>query len=246
MKERIDVTGEHDGGRRASLPLPPPRLVALEGIDGAGKTTVAKALGSLLEGRGFIAPVMRLSPQMGDAMRKLVDYPEDGRRRYQEAIPAEFRRAVYTIEAAIQFRYRAQAGPPPDLYIFDRWLQTYSVYCGPLHQYRSWFALLVDQLPPLDLLVFIRTDPAVAMGRLVSRRDWTATHWHSDALMSELKERYRLYEAMAWPSQTVFVDGNIPQEEVLAELDAILTRHLLSSSVHGHTPDKEGIQPGSS
>ena len=129
-----------------------PPIVALEGIDGAGKTTLAAALCTRLAEAGWRPRSSRLSPQMGMAMRRLVDEPTGGAQRYQDVVPSGFRHAVYVMEAAVQFTYMAEAADPADLYVFDRWLQTYDAYCEPPAVHAEWVRAVAATVPVPDVL----------------------------------------------------------------------------------------------
>lgn len=208
--------------------LPP--IVALEGIDGAGKTTLAAALCTRLAGAGRRPRSSRLSPQMGAAMRRLVDQPTGGAQRYQDVVPSGFRHAVYVMEAAVQFAYMAEVGEPADLYVFDRWLQTYDAYCDPPAVHLEWVRAVAATVPAPDVLAYVRVRPEVAAQRLAARGDWTAEHWSAAALADELRVRYEAYESMDWPAGTVVVDGSRPADEVLAALAAAVEERC------AHTP----------
>lgn len=207
------------------------QIIALEGIDGAGKTAVAKALELELSDHIRVLRC-RLSAQMGGVLRTLVDDAESGDRRYQDVIPAGFRVAAYLVDAAVQFRYEQARYQQYDLLIFDRWLPTYDVYCaGGMEALPNadWYRRLTEVIPAPGEVFHLVVDPAVAAARVRHRGDWTATHWSQQQLRADLSRLASLYETAMDPLRCRRIDAGLPLGQVV---DAILgpTWSLLSGA----------------
>jgi dTMP kinase len=222
-------TAPHDD-EYAPEPLRTYRIVALEGIDGAGKSAVAAAVEREL-GTRYRVLKTRLSVQMGEIFRQIVDVPAQGRIRYQDVIPGRFRSFTYVVDAAVQFRYLASLYDTYDLLIFDRWLPTYEVYCfgdeavapppGGDPSGEEWLRRLMGCIPRPDIVFYLRVDPRAAALRLAQRGDWTARHWGSEALLADLTRLDARYRAAMtrWPSH--LLDANAPLPQVV---DAVVER----------------------
>ncbi len=221
-------------------------IIALEGIDGAGKTAVSTAVETELN-TSFNALRTRLSVQMGNVFREMVDVPSGGAERYQDVIPGNFRFFTYIVDAAVQFRYLADIYNRYDILIFDRWLPTYYIYCadpgrgstgdsgvstGQDQPAATWRHKLISAIPKPDLIFYLKVDPRAAALRLTQRGDWTARRWSDAELLADLTRLDARYcEAMGtWPGH--IVDGNAPLPQVI---DAVLDRvaDLLDSRVAG-------------
>jgi thymidylate kinase len=218
-------------------------IVAFEGIDGSGKTTTTAAVEQavILTHRAFRT---RLSAQMGNIFRDMVDGPSDGRDRYQDVIPASFRSFTYMVDAAVQFRYLEEFYNSHDVIIFDRWLPTYHVYCtAPLEGTAPtpellaggprddiWWQKLIASIPSPDFIFYLKTDPRTAAFRLVQRGDWTARNWSDATLLADLTRLDGLYaEAMRiWPGYVI--DGNLPLPQVVDTVLEHITGALLDSA----------------
>ncbi len=205
-------------GRRA--------VIAVEGIDGAGKSTLVRNLATALNERGERSHVDRLSPKMGSVFRSLVDETVQGADRYQDVLPGGFRRAAYIVDAVVQFRYRAEFYARHDWLLFDRWLQTYDVYCDGESRHDEWYQRVARTLPEPRVLLYVKVSPEIAVERLRGRGDWTVDNWSPERLLADLRRLDGQYEACMtrYPS-AVRLDGDrepdVMLSEALATIDAL-------------------------
>jgi thymidylate kinase len=197
-------------------------IIAVEGIDGSGKSTLIRSLERELSG----SMVSRPCRKTVDAFRSMVESPADRAILYQHLLPDPFRAAAYHFEASVQFRYLHDEYSAHDVVIFDRWFQTWDVYCGPVDEHHEHFRSLRDRLPVPDVLFHVEVDPGTAYDRLVARQDrWLLAYSPAElrAKITALGERYR--EVMAREPGVVVLDGTQSAEKVLASaLDSVRSR----------------------
>jgi dTMP kinase len=199
-----------------------PRLIALEGIDGAGKTTLATALVDRLGLNGRTALSSRLSARSAGIFRALVgDVGQSV--RYQDVLPGAFRRTSYIIDAVAQFGYLKETYEKYDYLIFDRWLPTYDVYCPGRSVHDEWYEKMMTTLPQPDLLFHLRVSPEVAAERIAGRGDWSLENWGPAELLADLRRLCAAYDdRMARCRGVVVLDANATADELLAQVLAAI------------------------
>lgn len=199
------------------------RIVAVEGIDGGGKSTLVRNLAAALTARGQRVHVDRLSTQMGSVFRELIDETVPGTGRYQDVLPGPFRRAAYVVDAVVQFHHRAELYGRHDYVLFDRWLPTYDVYCDGAGRHDDWYRRVAATLPTPDVLLHVKVSPEVAAERVRRRGDWTVDNWSADQLLDDLRRLDARYaQVMARYPACVPLDGNLGQAELLPAALAVL------------------------
>jgi dTMP kinase len=201
-------------------------LIAVEGVDGAGKSTLVRGLVAALDaGRNA-----------GSGRGALIETRDDESVLYQDAIPGDLRHSLYVIENLLQFRYQGPLFEQYDAVVFDRWLQTNAVYCGPVEENRAWYARLADAVPRPDVLFWLRVDPDLAYRRLVERSDrWTRVY-SPRGLRDKLEGLCAGYEREMLGAGAVVLDGAAPPEEVLARATAVLAEHGLPVPALSESP----------
>lgn len=204
----------------------PYSIIAVEGMDGAGKSTLVRGLNDALSQRQKVL-LSRPARQMSLLFRSLVERAGDDSVLYQHVLPAPFRHATYLFEASVQFRYQHDTYAQHDVVLFDRWQQTWEIYCAPIDEFEAQFQMLRDRLPRPDLLFYVRVDPAVAYQRLVARSDrWCRTYSPAD-LLTKLQNLNDAYERQMAAADVAVLDGNSTADEVLkSALEVIRQREL--------------------
>ncbi|WP_018639441.1 nucleoside/nucleotide kinase family protein [Parafrankia elaeagni] len=189
-----------------------PLLVAVEGVDGAGKTTLIRGLETLLR------PLRGSRPARvtADIFRAIAE-PDDTV-LYQSVVPGPVRRLAHLVELSAQLHYRSGPGGPPDL-LFEGWVQSWEVRCGPYgEQHRGWLEQLEDLLPRPDPLLWLRVPPALAYERMIARGDRRTRVLTPAALRARLVRQAGDYEqVMARADNVVELDGTQPPDKVLAQ-----------------------------
>jgi thymidylate kinase len=189
-------------------------IVAVEGMDGAGKSTLIRSLHDALAERCRVL-LSRPSRQMALVFRELVERTGDDSVLYQHVLPAAFRQAAYIFEASVQFQYLHETYSAHDVVLFDRWQQTWEVYCEPVDEYVEQFRALRDRIPSPDLLFYLRVEPELAYDRLVARADrWCRTYSPAE-LRAKLAGLYARYEEHMRDADVIVLDAAAPPDEVL-------------------------------
>ncbi len=195
------------GGRRYAL-------VAIEGLDGSGKTTLARGLSAALAGQHSVH-LARPARQSIQIFRDLAGDDGSGPTLYQDHVPPDFRHTVYIIETAVQFRYLDDCYSAHDMVIFDRWRQTWSVYCAEPAEHKAWLTRVASVIPVPDVLFYLRVDPQTAAARLAARGDRWARIYPPAVLVGKLTALHDRYEAEMAGTGAVVLDGLASADDVL-------------------------------
>ncbi|MFJ9772634.1 hypothetical protein ACIRVF_15545 [Kitasatospora sp. NPDC101157] len=190
------------------------RIVAVEGVDGSGKSTLLNGLEKALSADRKVIR-SRPSRAMVHAFRRIVETGRPGV-LYQDVLPDDFRHTAYVLEAAVQFRYEQPRYEAADLVLFDRWRQTWEVYCAEIVEHRSWLDRITAGLPEPDTLFWVRVDPELAYRRLVARHDRWVDVYSPDRLRAKVERLCARYEEAMRDRGAVELDGAASADEVLA------------------------------
>jgi thymidylate kinase len=194
------------------------RLIAVEGVDGSGKSTLVENLRKHLAQRSAVL-VARPARAMTAAFQQVAEKGRPDSVLYQDHIPPDFRHGTYIMETAAHFRYAREEFERQDYVLFDRWTQTWQVYCGDVTEHAEWMGQIAGTIPRPDVLLWVRADPELACRRLVARQDRWARILTADQLRAKitgLTERYEAVMARTAP-RPVVIDGSLPADRVLQE-----------------------------
>jgi thymidylate kinase len=188
-------------------------LVAVEGLDGSGKTTLVRGLAADLSGRQSVH-VARPARNSIHIFREMAGDDGIGPVMYQDHVPPGFRHSLYILETAVQFRYLDDYYAAHDLVIFDRWRHTWSVYCGEPAEHTAWLDLVASMIPVPDVLFYLRVDPRIAAARLIARGDRWARVYQPRSLVAKLAALHERYEAELAGTGAVVLDGMASEQEI--------------------------------
>jgi dTMP kinase len=194
-------------------------LVALEGIDGAGKTTQSARLAELLRQDGLDVVVSK-EPTNGPWGRKLRESAQAGRLSAEEELELFIRDRQEHVDTVI-----APALAAGQVVIVDRYYFSTVAYQGA----RGMDPKLIQEqneafAPKPDLLVIIEVPPAIGVQR-IRERGGRENHFEQE---SSLEAVARVFDTVDF-SHTLRVDGTLPLEQVTLRITDRLYSGLLST-----------------
>lgn len=194
-------------------------LVALEGIDGAGKTTQAARLESVLQGGGL--DVLRTKePTDGQWGRKLRESAATGRLSPQEELDLFMRDRAEHVQTRIQPALAAGK-----VVIVDRYYFSSVAYQGARGFDPAEILAKNEAFAPRpDLLVILDVEPTVGIQRIGARGD-KANAFEDEANLRAVAEQFR---ALDLPYM-IRVDGTLPAERITEGILEVLYSGPLAS-----------------
>jgi dTMP kinase len=198
------------------------RLITIEGLDGAGKTTLAVGLLEGLRARGLDAELLREpgGVRASELIRELVKDPELQISARAEALLYAAARAQLVEEALDPLLEQGTH------VLLDRFVDSSLAYQGGGRQLglapvREINEFATGGLAP-DLTLFLDIDPTVGRERSRERADpLDRLELESDGFFARIADAYRELAA-AHPERIRKIDASQPPEAVLAEAQAAL------------------------
>jgi dTMP kinase len=215
----IDASDPSGLCRHASLRLSsrllPGRLITIEGIDGAGKSTLAAALKDSLEQRGIDARLLREpgGVELSERLRDLVKDPALRIGARAEALIYAAARAQLVEEAV---RPLLDSGA---WVLLDRFVDSSLAYQGAgrdlgIEEIRAINRFATGDLDPHRTLL-LQIDPALARSRARARREsLDRLEGEPDDFFRRIDRAYRAL-AQADPARIRIIDAEAPPESVL-------------------------------
>jgi dTMP kinase len=206
----------------------PPRgtFITLEGIDGSGKSTQARALAETLRGRGLDVVLTREpggAPGAEAIRRLLVEGSTDRWSAETEILLFNAARRDHLERTILPALARGA------VVVSDRFADSTRVYQGAA---RADLRPLVDQLHALviglepDLTLVIDMDAHAALARGLARRSGEDRFEEFGAGFQERLRAGFLALAHDFPNRVQMVDGDRPSGVIAADIAARVTAHL--------------------
>jgi dTMP kinase len=202
------------------------RLITVEGLDGAGKTTLVAGVTRELAARGRELLVLREpgGVELSERIRELVKDP---------ALAVDARAETLLYAAARSQLVAEQLVPLLDAgqwVLLDRFVDSSLAYQGAgrglgIEQVRALNAFATGGLTP-DRTLLLRIDPAVGRARIAGRAA-DRLEQAGEAFFAEVARAYDVLAA-AEPERFAVIEADRPPEQVLADALAALAP-LLSS-----------------
>ncbi|MEM2225770.1 MAG: dTMP kinase [Candidatus Bathyarchaeia archaeon] len=187
----------NEGMRRPGI------LIALEGIDQAGKRTQARILGERLRGLGLPVAIFSF-PDYSTGLGKEIRAFLRGERRYGP----EVRHLLYAANKWEKAEELSGLLGRGTLVIIDRYKASNIAYGMAKGLDRGWLANLEAGLPEADLTILIDIPPEESLRRKAEARD---AHEADLDFLGRVRRNYlAMAEEMGWP----IVDGRGRPEEV--------------------------------
>jgi dTMP kinase len=220
------------------------RLIAIEGIDGAGKRTQAKLLAGALQDRGI--PLLRLSfPRYESSFGRLIGRFLNGEFGGPDAVDPHLAALLYAGD-----RLEARAGMEAALaggktILADRYIasnlahQTARVAPEQRLEFLAWLRHVeydIYGLPAEDVVIYLRLAAVTAqrlVGRKAPRRYTALQHDLLEADLEHLEGAARVYDQLAASSGWITIEcldaaaDLRPPEQIHRAILAALEPHLL-------------------
>lgn len=195
-------------------PIPGGLLIAVEGIDGAGKSCQVKAVGDALQARGLDCTLTR-EPTASPWGKLLRESAQTGRLSPAEELNAFIEDRKLHVNTLI--RPALEAGR---IVITDRYYFSTVAYQGA-RGYQPGELLRLNESFAVEphLLVVIDLDPDASMTR-IGHRDGRGNEFESVALLRKSRE---IFLNLRKPYQVV-IDGALPPEQVRDEILVAFSR----------------------
>ena len=183
----------------------PGRLIALEGLDGAGKTTQARRLAAALRRRGFKVLLTR-EPSSGPYGRKLRRYLKSRERSLSPTEELELFLADRRWHVAQVIKPALAAGA---VVITDRYYYSTAAYQGALGLDPREILAVNEAFAPKPDLVFLMTLPPAAA---LARRQKKGTPTQVTEAAGYLKKVAAIYRGLKGPHLYRLKAGRPPRE----------------------------------
>jgi dTMP kinase len=200
------------------------RLITVEGIDGAGKTTLVAGLARLLAARGIEVLVLREpgGVELAERIRELVKDPGLNVDPRAEALLYAAARAQLVAEQIVPLLDQGR------WILLDRFVDSSLAYQGAgrglgVEQVRTLNAFATGAVKP-DRTLLLRVDPALGRER-ISGREHDRLELEDEVFFTAIASAYDQLAA-AEPERFAVIDGTQSPNRVLAEALAAVERLL--------------------
>lgn len=192
-------------------------LVAIEGIDGSGKTTVARRLTQRLNDLGYCAEYTYepYASYFSEALRRYID-------TYGEAEPE-----IEVLAMALDRLFHVHKVVKPLLargciVVSDRYVYSSYVYQGARGIDVEWIELVNRYAIEPDVAIYLRVPLEIALERIRGRE----SRWRYFENLDRLKKVQELYETLVAKGKLIAVDATQDIEKVVGECLSIVLKYV--------------------
>ena len=187
-------------------------LLVLEGIDGAGKSTIARKLSDRLRQLGVASTISR-EPTDGPHGRALRRSAKAGRLPLEEELELFVKDRAEHVKQVIQPALRTA-----EVVILDRYYFSTAAYQGASGGDPEAIIARNEEFAPVpDLVLLLDIDPQAGTGRVASRGD-SLDQFEALNYLAKVRE---IFLAIQRP-YIVRIDASRPKDQVFAECDAVM------------------------
>lgn len=183
-------------------------FIAVEGLDGSGKTTVSKELVKRLSMMGYRA-VYTFEPYgspFTEALRKYIELYGDAEAELEALVMALDR--LYHIRRVVEPLLNEGA-----IVVCDRYLHSSIAYQGAKGGDVEWIKTINRYALKPDLVLYLRVPLEVALSRIRGK----SGKWKYFESVERLKGAFEIYERLALAGELVPVDATASIEKVVEE-----------------------------
>lgn len=158
-----------------------PKIIAVEGIDGSGKTTLVKRLKDSLEERGFTVKALKMKGHTADIAGFFTEKRMNYENQYMKLSALMFDLMVRNREL--------EESLDCDYVIFDRYTDSLSVYFDSLSVFIPWVDEIKKCIYEPYLVILLDCSVDIALERL-NRREESLKELENRDYLTQVKERY--------------------------------------------------------
>ena len=191
----------------------PGLFVVIEGIDGAGKTTLSQNLKRELEKRGY-SVIITSEPTQGKYGRQLRDKIRQGNITPKEELELFFKDRMEHVEKVLK-----PALSEGKIVICDRYFYSTCAYQGARGLDYKEICRMNEVFPEPDLVILLDLSPEQAL----RRKELKEEHFEREDFLKRVREIY--LEVIKSTAHQV-IDASLPRDEVLRRALKCLEKYL--------------------
>ena len=190
-------------------------FIAVEGVDGSGKSTQIKLLSEKLAELGYVIHTTTepSSGKLGPILRDYLSNPNS-----QHAVDALLFAADRIEHYYEEILPKLQSGA---IVICDRYKLSSIIYQGLNGLSEEWIEMINSKVPDPDLTIYLDVSADIAVNRFTNNRNKLEKFENYDNLNTLIK-RYELFR----PENTVVINAEKSIDSVLNDISKIVIKHM--------------------
>lgn len=206
-------------------------LIAIEGIDGAGKTTLARSLTAWLQGMGHAVSASK-EPTHGQWGRQLRESAATGRLSVQDEVEL----LIKDRQEHVTFFIRP-ALDRDEIVILDRYFPSMVAYQGAAGVAMGDLMAANEFAPRPDVLLLLDLDPSIGLARIRARGD-VPNHFESEGNLADCRAIFLDLGIQ----DTQVIDASLGEAEVLAQAQLAVYRAMAKKVAASDGVTAEAVQ----
>jgi len=203
--------------------------ILVEGNIASGKSTVIKLLEKKLEGqvRTFIKPLDEWTKFcLENLLQKMYEDPQNNSFLFHTFV--QYTMAKIQYEEAPNLIKMAERSLISERYVLIEAIRALN-FISPIQYevHNAWYQFLVTKIPKVDKVIYLRTTPLIALGRLRGRNrseEDTVSKEYLE-LLHTLHENWLVQNCQGpLPFKLTIINQDLPLKEIEGELDKIVER----------------------
>ena len=190
-------------------------FIVLEGIDGAGKTSIAKKLVDFLNEKGYEA-VYTYEPYDTKYVEALKKHYSEYRDAFLDALTYAADRIVHVKSFIIPHLQKGY------IVVCDRYFYSSAAYQAAQGAPLEWVLEINKYVPKPDLAIYLDVDPEIGISRRMGKQTRFPEYEKLDFLI-RVRENYLL---MVRKGLLKMIDANRGFEEVYLDVERLVLEHL--------------------